>query len=152
MKLVLERFADNPIIDELIDRMNNGLAIKSLRACAPIWRKPFIEIEYRQSTRQDHCHFAKDGFIEYWSEATLVLETLTDIELTAEFKCVAPQNREATVEEILSARNDCIRECDGMFDSGLYRVFLDQFGPNCSDLPEDTALKIETARANLGRS
>ncbi len=149
MKLALDRFADNPVIDELICRMESELAIKSLRACAPMWRKPFIEIEYRATDRQDHMHFPKELFVHYWSEASLILETLTDIELISEFKCSPIQHRTATVRSIISTRNACIRECESMFDSGLFQVYLDQFGANCYDLPEDTMQKIEIARAKL---
>ncbi|MCP4432534.1 MAG: hypothetical protein GY806_16285 [Gammaproteobacteria bacterium] len=149
MKLALDRFADNPVIDELICRTDTNWAIKSLRACAPIWRKPFIEIEYSNSKKIDHMHFAKELFIHYWSEATVILETLTDIELISEFKCHSISNRKATVETILSTRNACIRECDNIFESGIFQVYLDQFGPNCKNLPDDSLQKIKTARANL---
>lgn len=149
MKLALDRFADNPIIDELFDRIENGQAIESLRACAPIWRQPFIEIQYRQSKKQDHMHFPKQQFIQYWSEASVILETLTDIDLLAEFTWSPPENREAMIDTILSTRNACIRECDPMFEAGLYRVYLDQFGANCKNLPTDTMTKIETAKKAL---
>lgn len=149
MKLALDRFADNPVIDELICWTENNPSIKSLRACAVIWRKPFIEIEYQNSKKLDHMHFPKELFIHYWSEATVVLGTLTDIELISEFKCNSVENRKATVETILSTRNACIRECDSMFDSGMYQVYINQFGANCKDLPEDTLAKLEIARQKV---
>ncbi len=151
MKLALDRFADNPVIDELICRTENNREIKSLRACAPIWRKPFIEIEYQDSRKLDHIHFPKDLFIHYWSEATVVLETLTNIKLISEFKCDPAENRKATVDTIISTRNACIRECEGMFESGLYQVYINQFGTNCKDLPADTRANLKTARANLNQ-
>ncbi len=83
--------------------------------------------------------------MHYWSEAVVILETLTDIALISEFKCNPVANRKATVETIISTRNACIRECDGMFESGMYRVFIDQFGPNCKDLPEETVQMLKTA-------
>ncbi len=145
MKLALDRFADNPVIDEFICRTGNNRPIKSLRAAAPVWRKPFIEIEYLNSKKHDHMHFPKELFMHYWSEAVVILETLTDIALISEFKCNPVANRKATVETIISTRNACIRECDGMFESGMYRVFIDQFGPNCKDLPEETVQMLKTA-------
>ncbi len=149
MKLALDRFADNPVIDELICWTNDKQPIKSLRASAPIWRKPFIEIEYRNSKKPDHMHFPKELFIHYWSEATLVLETLTNIELISEFKCNPVANRKATEETILSTRNACIRECEGMFESGMYQVYINQFGPNCKDLPEEIKSNLKIAHQNL---
>lgn len=149
MKLALDRFADNPVIDELICWMDNRQPIKSLRASAPMWRKPFIEIEYRNSKKTDHMHFSKELFIHYWSEATVILETLTDIDVNAEFKCQPVENRKATEQTILSTRNACIRECEEMYEAGIYQVYLDQFGVNCRDLPEETVQKIRSARQNL---
>ena len=67
MRLALAQFADNPIIDELVDNVDHNQAIQSLRACAPIWRKPFIEIEYRHVKKQHHIHFERDLFIYDWS-------------------------------------------------------------------------------------
>lgn len=149
MKLALDRFADNPVIDELICWIDSGQPIERLRACAPIWRKPFIEIEYRNSKKIDHMHFPRELFIHYWSEAILILETLTDIELISEFKCHPVDNRKATIETILSTRNACIRECENIYESGIYQVYLDQFGGNFKNLPEDTMQKIKLARENL---
>lgn len=152
MKLALDRFGDNPIIDELLNWMEKNQAIKSLRACAPIWRKAFIEIEYQHPSKMHHMHFPKELFIHYWSEASVILETLTDIDLNAEFKYQTPENRPATVETILSTRNACIRECDSMFESGLYQVYVDQFGANCKDLPDETLAKLEMARHNINHT
>lgn len=148
MKLALDRFADNPIIDTILDCMEDGRVISSIRASRPMWRKPFIEIEYLAAS-PDQRHFSKDSFARYWAEAMAVLETLTDIQLVSEFDCGTPGNKVATVETILSTRNACIRECDPMFEAGLYRVYLDQFGANCKNLPTDTMTKIETAKKAL---
>lgn len=148
MKLALDKFADNPIIDEILDCMEDSRVISSIRASRPMWRKPFIEIEYRAGN-PDHRHFSKDSFGRYWGEAMVVLETLTDIQLVSEFDSGAVNNKEATVETILSTRNACIRECDPMFDAALYPVYLDQFGSNCKNLPADTMSKIETAKKAL---
>lgn len=148
MKLALDKFSDNPIIDEILDCMEDSRVMWSIRASRPMWRKPFIEIEYRAGN-PDHRHFSKDSFSRYWSEAMVVLETLTDIRLVSEFGSGTVNNKEATVETILSTRNACIRECDPMFDAALYQVYLDQFGSNCKSLPADTMSKIETAKKAL---
>ncbi|MCP4237815.1 MAG: hypothetical protein GY770_30315, partial [Aestuariibacter sp.] len=57
MKLALDKFADNPLIDELLCQWDNHRAIISLRASAPMWRKPFIEISYLDGEIVD-MHFA----------------------------------------------------------------------------------------------
>lgn len=148
MKLALDKFADNPIIDEILSCLDNDVVISSLRACCPIWRKPFIEVEY-QAGKTDHRHFLKNSFARYWAEAVVILQTLTNIQLVSDFNSGSVSNKEAMVETILSTRNACIRECDPMFDSELYQVYLDQFGSNYRNLPADTLAKIETAKKAL---
>ncbi len=81
----------------------------------------------------------------------MILESLTDIELVSEFKCNPVTNREATVETILSTRNACIRECASMFESGLYEVYINQFGPNCKDLPKEARTSLEIARREVNQ-
>ncbi|MCP4187304.1 MAG: hypothetical protein GY763_06820 [Gammaproteobacteria bacterium] len=148
MKLALDKFADNPIIDELLCRWDNQKKIGSLRASAPIWRKPFIEIGYLDGTN-NHMQFPRELFIHYWSEAVIVLETLTDIGLISEFKCQPTHNQEATIRTALSTRAACIRDSDTIFESGFYQVYLDQFGCNCKNLPPETIEKLETARSRV---
>ncbi len=148
MKLALDKFADNPVIDELLCWWDNHKKITSLRASAPMWRKPFIEIGY-QDGKINHMHFPKELFIHYWSEAVVVLETLTDIELISEFKCHSLDNREATIKIALSTRAACIRDCDTMFESGFYQVYLNQFGCNCKNLPTEILKKLETAKSRV---
>ena len=148
MKLALDKFSDNPIIDEILDCMDNTRVISSIRASRPMWRKPFIEIEYITGT-PDHRHFMKDSFNRYWADAEVVLETLTNIQLMSEFDSGAVNNKEAMVETILSTRNACIRECEPMYEAQLYQVFVDQFGSNYKNLPTETLSKIETAKKAL---
>ncbi|MCP4238228.1 MAG: hypothetical protein GY770_32465, partial [Aestuariibacter sp.] len=132
------------LIDELLCQWDNHRAIISLRASAPMWRKPFIEISYLDGEIVD-MHFAKDLFVHYWSEAVVVLETLTDIELISEFKYHLPDNHEETNQVALSTRAACIRECDAMFEEGFYQVYSCQFGCNCKSLPAETLEKLKIA-------
>ena len=44
---------------------------------------------------------------------------------------------------------ECIAECDLMYDQGMYHQYLLQFGPNCRGLPTATLERIEHARAAL---
>ncbi|MCP4487666.1 MAG: hypothetical protein GY820_10175 [Gammaproteobacteria bacterium] len=144
MKLALDKFADNPVIDELLCRWKNHKKIINLRASAPMLRRPFIEISYQEGEIV-HMHFPKELFVHYWSEAVVVLEALTDIELISEFKCHSINSREVTHKIALSTRAACIRECDAMFESGFYQVYTYQFGCNCKNLPTETLKKLEIA-------
>ncbi len=146
MKLALDKFADNPVIDELLCRWDTHKEILNLRASAPMWRKPFIEMTYQEG-EIIHMHFPKELFVHYWSEAAVVLETLTDIELISEFKCDSLSNREVTSKIALSTRDVCIRDCDAMFESGFYQVYISQFGCNCKNLPTETLEKLKTAKS-----
>ena len=148
MKLTLEKFSDNPIIDELLCWWDSAKKIKGLRASAPLWRRPFIEISYEDGSI-NHMHFPKEMFIHYWSRAVIILDKLTDINLESEFKHHPVEERESLEKVISSTLDGCIRECEGMYDSGLYQVYLDQFGLNCRDLPDEVKAKLQTARQEL---
>ena len=45
MNLALDEFADNPIIDELMRWPPRDQAMRSIRACNVLFRKPFIEVQ-----------------------------------------------------------------------------------------------------------
>ena len=45
MNLALDRYADNPIIDELVFWPPKRQRISRVRACSSLFRKPFIEVE-----------------------------------------------------------------------------------------------------------
>jgi len=145
MKLTLESFADNPIIDELLCWWDSSKKILSLRASAPLWRRPFIEISYADKTI-NHMHFPRESFIHYWSRAVIILDAVTDIKLESEFKHHPVEECESLEKNIASTLEDCIRECENIFESGLYKVYVDQFGPNCKNLPEEVIAKLEIAR------
>ena len=148
MNSTLDEFADNPIIEELSFLRVHIKKIKSLRASSTLWRKSFVEIDH-DGGKLDHLKFERDGFIRDWAEATVILQTLTDIKCTAEFDFKPPTDKVALIEKVLRARNKCIEECQTMFDSGLYQVYFNQFGHNCKGLPATTKANVETARQAL---
>jgi len=148
VKHTLDKFADNPIIDELICWWDSSKKIVCLRASAPLWRKPFIEVSYADGS-MIHMHLPKEMFIHYWSRAVIILNALTDIKLESEFKHHPVEERDSLEKSIASTYDTCIRECDNMFESGLYQVYLDQFGPNCKNLPDEVMTKLEKARQAL---
>ncbi len=148
MKHTLNKFTDNPVIDELLCWWDSSKKIISLRASAPLWRRPFIEVSYDDGSI-NHMHFAKEMFIHYWSRAVIILDALTDIKLESEFKHHPVEERDSLEKIIASTHDACIRECESMFESGLYQVYLDQFGSNCKNLPDEVTAKLEKARQAL---
>ena len=151
MNLAFEELADNPVIDELVRWPPRTQAIRSIRACNVLFRKPFIEVTLADGEVFQR-HFARPDFAEHWAEASVILETLTDIELVAEFAFTPIRDRSALVDRILDCRRDCIVEAEKMFEQGMYRQYLSQFGEDYRDLPEVILDHMETARQALAES
>lgn len=148
MNLALDRYADNPIIDELVCWPPNPQKVKSLRGCFPMLRRPFIEIEYVDG-KSRHQHFAKNSFVEFWSEAVVIVGVITDIDLISEFKFRPVSNRDIFEKDVLESRQECIAESNQMFVGGMYQLFLDQYGANCKSLPADAIHKIAQAKNRI---
>lgn len=144
----LEQFADNPVIDELVYLPHRTQRIKSVRASASMFRRPFIEVEMADG-EVHHRHFPRDSFARDWAEARVILETLTGIELISEFRLDPLKDPQALIGEVLQARDECIADADLMFDQGMYLQYLNQFGLDYRNLPPETERRIAEARARL---
>ncbi len=148
MNLALDRYADNPIIDELVCWPPRPQKVKSLRGCLPMIRKPFIEIEYMDGESRQ-LHLPKSSFVEFWSEAVVIIGAITDIELISELKFQPVQDKESLIKEVLKSRDECIEESNQMFVGGMFQLFLDQYGANYKNLPADTLKNIADARNRI---
>lgn len=148
MNNALDEFTHMPIIEELNYLRNHYKKIKSLRASSTLWRKAFIEINH-DGGKVDHLKFERDGFVHDWAEASVILQTLTDIKCTAEFDFEPPADKAALIEKALRARDKCIEESQSMFDSGFYQVYFNQFGYNCKDLPNEVKANLDLARQKI---
>ena len=148
MKLALDELGDNPIIDELSFWAPKEQRIVSLRACCVMFRRPFIELQLADGKLVQR-HFERAAFAEHWAEASVILETLTDIEIVSDFRFTPVRDRQALVTRVLACREECIAEADKMFEQGFYGQYLYQFGENCRDLPADTRARIAEARQKL---
>ncbi len=151
MKLALERYADNPIIDELVCWPSKSRRMNSVRAGNVLFRKPFIEVEMEDGEIFQR-QFVRDSFAASWAEACVILETLTGIKLVSEFSFTPIADRPRLVVEVLAERDECIEESNQMFEAGMYEQFLMQYGEDCANLPEDALQKIAHARQQLGLS
>lgn len=148
MNLTLDRYAENPIIDELVYWPPKQNRIQSVRACCVMFRKPFIEISM-EGGEVFQRHFARDSFARYWAEASVILETITSIELISDFSFEPVGDTKKLIQEVLTMRDECIRESNLMFDEGMYQQFLLQYGEDCKNLPADAIQKIIYAREQL---
>jgi hypothetical protein len=148
MNLALDQLSDNPIIDELVQWPPRAQRMQSLRACSVMFRKPFIEARMADGELFQR-HFPRPGFAEAWAEASVILETLTRIEIVSDFSFNPVSDRDALVARVLACRDECIGEANQMFDQGMYAQYLQQFGEDCRDLPADTAQRIVHARQRL---
>jgi hypothetical protein len=148
MNLALERYADNPIIDELVCWPPRPRRMSSVRAGNVLFRKPFIEVEM-EGGEIFQRQFARDSFTNFWAEACVILETMTRIKLISEFSFDPVVDRDKLVADILANRDECIEECNPMFDEGMYEQFLMQYGEDCANLPADALQRIAHARQQL---
>jgi hypothetical protein len=148
MNLLLDEYAENPIIDELVFWPPKKQRIVSIRACSMMFRKPFIEVEMEDG-EVFHRHFLRPSFVKSWAEACVILETVTRIRLISEFSFDAVKDRERLVAEVLARRDECIAESNLMFDEGMYAQFLLQYGEDCHNLPADAERRIAEARRHL---
>ena len=151
MNLVLNRYADNPIIDELVCWPPKPRRMNSIRAGNVLFRKPFIEVEM-EGGEIFQRQFTRDSFPDSWAEAFVILETMTNIKLISDFSFAPVADRAKLVADVLANRDECIEECNQMFDEGMFEQFLMQYGEDCANLPEDTMQKIAHARQQLGQS
>ena len=145
MNLLLDKYGENPVIDELVFWPPKKQPIKSVRASAPLFRRPFIEVEM-QDGEVFHRHFLRDSFAENWAEAVVILEAVTTIKLISDFTFRKHEDAQRLTWEVEAIRDDCIKESDAMFDEGIYLPYLMQFGEDCKDLPEETARKVAEAK------
>lgn len=148
MNLALERYAENPIIDELIAWPPRRQAIRRVRACSSMFRKPFIEVELDDGT-QFHRHFQRENFAADWAEAVVVLTALTGIELVSDFRFVPLRDADRLTEDVLAARDECFAEAEPMFREGMYAQYLMQFGVDYARLPETVETMLAEARRRV---
>ena len=151
MNSLLDEYGYNPIIYELVFRPPQKQRIISIRACSVLFRRPFIEVEMEDGEVFQR-HFLREGFAEAWAEACVILETVTCIKFSAEFRFDAVKDRERLVTEVLEQRDECIAQSNLMFDQGMYAQFLEQYGADCHNLPEDAERRIAEARKQLAQN
>lgn len=148
MNHTLDQFTDNPIIDELVSWPPRSQSISSVRASSPLFRKPFVEITLDDDETITRS-FVKDGFTEYWTEAKIILETLTPIDLVSDVKVSESIDIDELIARIFEERNESMAEAGLMFDNGMYQQFLWQFGSDYKGLPDQILQNIATAQAHI---
>ena len=148
MNLALEEFADNPIIDELVQWPPRSRRIISIRGCSTLFRKPFIEILLEDGALIQH-HFVREAFAAHWAEAVVIIEAITSIKIVSDFDFRAFSEPDELTERVLARRLQCIEESNLMFDNNMFEQFLNQYGEDCFALPEDAIERVKAAKAKL---
>jgi hypothetical protein len=74
---------------------------------------------------------------------------MTRIKIISDFRFDPVVDRAKLVADVLANRDECIEECNQMFEEGMYAQFLGQYGEDCANLPVDTLQKIAHARQQL---
>ena len=148
MNHTLDQFTDNPIIDKLVSWPPRSQSISSLRASTPIFRQPFIEITLDNNETITRS-FSNGGFTEYWTEAKIILETLTPIDLISDVKVSETIDADELIAWVLKEREDSVIEAGFMFDNGVYQQYLWQFGSDYKGLPEQVMKNIAVAKAHI---
>ena len=96
-------------------------------------------------------HFQRPSFAEFWAEARVILQTLTDIELITDFRCPEVPDREALLQKTRACLDEAITEANLMYEQGMFEQYLMQFGANCAGLPADVEERLQQARRQLGQ-
>ena len=148
MNHTLDQFTDNPIIDELVCWPPRSQSVSSVRASSSLFRQPFVEITMDDDETITRS-FAKGGFTEYWTEAKVILETLTPIKLISDVKVAESIDIDALVARIREERDESITEAGFMFDNGMYQQYLWQFGRDYKGLPDQVVQNIAVAQARI---
>jgi len=148
MNHTLDQFSDNPIIDELVRWPPRAQSISSVRASSPMFRQPFVEITLDNDETITRT-FAKDGFTEYWTEAKVILDTLTSIKLISDVKVSETIDIDELTARIHEEREESVADAELMFENGMYKQYLWQFGLDYKGLPEQVVKNIAIAHARI---
>ncbi len=151
MNLALDRYADNPIIDELVFWPPRVCRIESVRACNVMFRKPFIEVQMEDGEVFQR-HFPRESFARFWAEAWVILDAVTHIRLISDFNFESYRDDDKLRQEVLACRAECIEESMLMFNEGMYAQFLMQYGEDCKNLPQESLRNIAQAKQHLDTS
>ena len=148
MNLVFDQYSDNPIVAAMVSWPPHPHGIEEIRACCPLLRQPFIEITYLDGQSSQYA-FGKQGFLRFWQEAEVLIESLTNIRILREFAVAPMTDHDRFSREVDDCLKESIEESNAIFEGGMYQLFLDQYGANCKDLPSDVSAKIREAESKV---
>ena len=145
---VYEFFGDNPIVDALMLDTDRRSPLRSIRACRPLLRAPFVEAECTDGTFEVH-QFARDGFASNWAETKLMFTLLTGMEVKTDFNAGTLDREAQRKAEILRIRDHGIEASKCLFEQGRYQEFIERYGPDCEHLPQAAARMLDEARRRI---
>jgi len=161
MNSVLEKYAHNFIIDEIVYWPPSQKTITSIEAIVPNIGKCLARLHYHDGTSFD-INIERGCFEKTWNEACAILHSVTNIteglrRLTPREVAILEKERQDYVsyeieqleKEAQRIKKEQIEKAIELFDAGLYDVFLEQFGNNCVDIPAPIQKRIEIARGKI---
>jgi len=89
--------------------------------------------------------------MRFWQEAEVLIQNLTNISLDTEFPVQPMADRDTFLQDVRACLAQSIAESNAIFDGGMYQLFLDQYGNNCKDLPDEVCIRIKQAQSKVGK-
>ena len=147
MNLLLDEYADNPIIDEVV-----YWPPKCIQRIIVKQRPHGVEVVFDDGTE----HFTsfenlnEDIFLKWLQEANEVLKLVTNIEVIGSVAEADGSISEKFVSKLLQRRSvlidDCLSRYQGSENDEFTRNwFLEQFGFNCVELPRNVRGALHNA-------
>ena len=147
MNLLLDEYADNPIIDEVVywppKCVQRVVAKESPRGVDVVFEdrnKHFTSFE----------NLDEASFYNWWQEASEILKLVTNIEVIGSEAKADKNFSEKLASELLQRRGELIESCLSKYqahenDEFAKYWFVEQFGFNCSKLPETIKKVLDNA-------
>jgi hypothetical protein len=158
MNILLDEFADNRFVDEMVFWSSQGRKVVAVKSIVPSEGECRIEARFEDGSAQS-LEYERGDFEAEWNESRTLVGAITGIDgdlrpLTADqIASLEPDRQEycrrrmtLLVRKVADARRRCLAELNALFASGDYRLFLEQVGVPYGRLPSSLIKKIEYAK------
>lgn len=147
MNLLLDEYADNPVIDEVV-YWPPKCVLRIIEKKSPFGVEVIFNDNSRHITTFENMD--KANFQMWWQEAHEILELVTNIEVIGSMSKSEREISEESESKIFNRRNELIQSCLSKYqgyenDEFTKNWFVEQFGFNCSNLPESIKSVLDAA-------
>lgn len=146
MNSVLEEFAHNPIIDEIVYWPPRRKRLLRIERDIPASGNCRVTLKFDDKSTEI-VEIKRGGFELHWNEAIAVITALLKIEgdlrplskaeidsLEADRQEIEARKRDQISKDVFRLKQQALQYAKELFDAGEYDLFLQQFGPDTSDL------------------